>query len=164
MLDKGAIFSGDRIHRYRLWRVWNPERPMVSFVGLNPSTADENVDDPTVRRCIGFALQWKCGGMNMYNIFALRSTDPMELIVNREYAVGPDNDKHLKEIKGKCVVAWGNWGRLHGRSEAVKLILPEAECFGLTKKLEPLHPLYLHHEAALVPWVNNAVTRQERHG
>jgi hypothetical protein len=152
MISKGAIFSPDRKFRYNLWRSWDTSRPVVTFVCLNPSTADENVDDPTVRRCINFALHWKYGGMNMMNTFALRSTDPLELTINKAAALGPENDNYLREIIGPVVVAWGNWGRLYGRSEEMRHILGEASCFGLTKLREPRHPLYLHHSTELIPW------------
>jgi hypothetical protein len=142
--------------------VWNRKRPILNFVGLNPSTADENVDDPTIRRIIGFAVNWKYGGLNMLNIFALRSTDPLGLVANKEASLGPENDTYLKAIAGPCVVGWGNWGRLHGRSEDMRCILPEtAQCFGLTKHWEPRHPLYLHHTAQLVSW-RGALAERER--
>jgi hypothetical protein len=153
MIDKGAMFSPDRKYRYNLWRSWNPSRPVITFVCLNPSTADENVDDRTVVRLIGFALQWKYGGLNLMNLFALRSRDPLELTINEANAVGPDNDRYLRGIAGTCVVAWGNWGRLYGRSEKVKEFLGTAKCFGLTKRQEPSHPLYLHHDTQLIPWL-----------
>ena len=152
MIAKGATFSKDERYRYRLWRVWNPDRPSVTFVMLNPSTADANVDDPTVKRCIGYALNWRYGGVYVLNLFALRSTDPLQLTISREQAIGPNNDDHLKGITGDCVVAWGNWGRVHARSKEVAPWLPNAKCFGLTKAGEPMHPLYLHSTMPLVAW------------
>lgn len=78
-MDKSAIFSDCRIYRYSLSRIWNLTKDFVSFVCLNPSTADERNDDPTVRRCIRYAADWGAGGMVMLNLYAYRSTDPKKL-------------------------------------------------------------------------------------
>ncbi|TMF61888.1 MAG: DUF1643 domain-containing protein, partial [Chloroflexi bacterium] len=69
---RGATFSADRRYRYRLWRRWDGARPVVAFVMLNPSTADARRDDPTIRRCIGFAKSWGFGGVEVVNLFAYR--------------------------------------------------------------------------------------------
>ncbi len=162
MLDKGATFSLDRKYRYRLWRIWNLSRPVVTFVLCNASDADENVDDRTVGRCINFALLWKYGGMNILNAFGLKSKDPLDLTIGKENAIGPENDEYLRKITGACVVGWGNWGRLYGRSEDMRYILPQtAQCFGLTNLWEPRHPLYIHHTAQLVSW-RGALAERER--
>lgn len=150
MMDRGATFSDDRMYRYRLWRVWNPGRPRMTFVMLNPSTADENVDDPTVRRCMDFAMRWGWGSLDVLNIFALRATDPHELMKHSKLAaVGPDNDWHLGNIEGECVVAWGNWGALYDRGDEVRRMLRTARCFGVTGRGEPRHPLYLRNDSEL---------------
>ncbi|GAJ16610.1 unnamed protein product, partial [marine sediment metagenome] len=84
----GAVFADDRTHRLYLWRRWNKQGPWVMFIGLNPSTADERLNDPTVRRCIGFAEKWGYGGMFMCNVFTLISTDPKKLNVETPIAIG----------------------------------------------------------------------------
>ena len=71
--------SDDRRYRYELSRIWDAALPPVLFVGMNPSTADEEQDDPTIRRCIRFARDWGYGGLLMGNLYALRATDPQEL-------------------------------------------------------------------------------------
>src|SRR5262245_38555366 len=91
---RSAVFSPCRKYRYSLTRIWDAERPNVMFVGLNPSTADDQVDDPTVRRCIGFARKWRFGGMIIVNLFAYRSTDPNRLQEILD-PVGPENDEHI---------------------------------------------------------------------
>ena len=150
MMDRGATFSDDRVYRYRLWRIWNPGRPRMTFVMLNPSTADENVDDPTVKRCIDFAMRWGWGSLDVLNIFALRATDPHELMkVSKPTAIGPDNDWHLSHVEGECVAAWGNWGALFDRGDEVRRMLRAARCFGLTGRGEPRHPLYLRNDSEL---------------
>jgi hypothetical protein len=93
-MHHSAISSPCRTYRYSLFRVWNPKFPSVMFVGLNPSTADEQEDDPTVRRCVGFARKWNFGGLILVNLFAYRSTDPAGLL-EAEDPVGPGNDKHI---------------------------------------------------------------------
>ncbi len=75
----GAVFAEERTHRLYLWRRWSTEKPWLMFIGLNPSTADERLNDPTIRRCIGFAERWGYGGMFMCNVFSLVSTDPKKL-------------------------------------------------------------------------------------
>src|SRR5207237_5457574 len=71
----GASFSRDRRYRYRLWRRWDAARPVVAFVMVNPSTADAGRDDPTIRRCIGFARSWGYGRLEVVDLFAYRGTD-----------------------------------------------------------------------------------------
>ncbi|GHX72979.1 hypothetical protein VCSRO16_3593 [Vibrio cholerae] len=69
-----AELSKCRKYRYALWRTWDSDKPFAMFIGLNPSTADEKNDDPTLRRCINFAKSWGYGGVCMANLFAFRAT------------------------------------------------------------------------------------------
>ena len=97
ILYSDAIFSKDRIYRYALYRIWNKHLPKVLFIGLNPSTADETKNDPTIRRCIGYAKKWNYGGFIMGNIFAYRSTNPKKLnLINNP--IGPKNNYWLKKL------------------------------------------------------------------
>jgi hypothetical protein len=91
---RAAVFSRCRTYRYSLIRVWNPDLSRVAFVGLNPSTADEQADDPIVRRCVGFARRWNFGGLMLVNLFAYRSTNPAGLLAADD-PIGPANDKHI---------------------------------------------------------------------
>ena len=93
----GAEFSKDRIHRYALYRVWDESKPLIMLIGLNPSTADENKDDPTIKRCVSFAKHWGYGGLIMVNIFAYRATDPRKMKKATD-PVGPDNDKWIRKL------------------------------------------------------------------
>lgn len=151
---RSAVFSPDRVYRYELWRQWG-ESPIVAFIGLNPSTADETVDDPTIRRCIGFAKSWGCGGLVMLNLFAYRATDPRQLLI-AEDPVGPDNDAHLKSAVARSdmtVAAWGVHGKLQNRGWHVVGMLGEGahlQALGLTKDGYPRHPLYLPSATELV--------------
>ena len=97
ILHSDAFFSKDRIYRYALWRIWDYDLPKVLFIGLNPSTADEFKNDPTIRRCMRYSYDWGYGGYIMGNIFGYRSTDPRNLKKVKD-PIGLDNDFWLKKI------------------------------------------------------------------
>lgn len=97
---KDAILSEDRKYRYILSRTWDETKPTVLFIGLNPSTADENEDDPTIRRCIIFAKSWGYGGLIMANLFAFRTTNPQGLYSEKN-PVGSENDYYIPICKIK---------------------------------------------------------------
>lgn len=142
-----ATFSHDRLYRYSLHRIWSREQPPAMFVGLNPSTADEQTNDPTVRRCIRFARDWGYGGLVMTNLYAWRATDPNGLRVPAD-PVGPGNDAALRELAaaaGIVVCAWGSWdGPDPMRAAIVVDLLPEEiHILGLTRNRQPRHPLYM---------------------
>lgn len=142
---KHAEFSPCRAYRYLLWRRWDANKKQLFFVGLNPSTADELQDDPTIRRVVGYARAWGFGGIIMGNLFALRSTDPAVLDKAPE-PVGPQNDLHLCEQTNLCaltVCGWGNRGLLHDRATEVLQMLREPHYLDLTNAGQPKHPLYL---------------------
>ena len=148
MLEKSAIFSPDRIYRYSLSRTWNIEKPFVAFIGLNPSTADENIDDPTVRRCMGYATDWHFGGMVMLNLFAYRSTDPNQLQKVKD-PIGPENDIYIRfnsKLAGLIIVAWGIRGDYLSRDLVVLNFLKRPYCLALSKNGAPRHPLYLRKD------------------
>lgn len=155
-IDSGATFSDDRSYRYSLWRWWGVGNGQkCCFVMLNPSTADENVLDPTVTRCVGFARDWGFSGIVVANIFALRSTNPKELYKSAD-PVGPRNDEAITGAAlqaARVVCAWGTHGAYRDRGEAVRRLLADFEpkCFGLTGGGHPKHPLYLRRDTELVP-------------
>lgn len=154
-----ATFSTDQRYRYLLSIVWDDALPLCQFVGLNPSTADEMKDDPTVRRCKRFASSFGCGGLIMTNIFAYRATDPKDMIafkmnggnpIGETFAALNVNNQALIETssmaKTKIVIAaWGVHGRMDDRGRQVAaLIGPEKlHCLGTTMGGYPKHPLYL---------------------
>ena len=144
----GATFGPRRRYRYRLWRTWDVAAPRVLFVLLNPSTADEQVNDPTIRRCIGFARRWGFGGVEIVNIFAYRSTDPAALRAIAD-PIGPRNDYHIKAARrraSRCIAAWGNHGSYLDRSAHVLRALHrlgDVDCLCQTKAGQPRHPLYV---------------------
>lgn len=100
--SSGAEFSPCRVWRYALWRRWDfgSRCNMVAFVGLNPSTADESLDDATIRRCINFAKSWGYDGMYMLNAYAFRATDPRDMKAFHE-PIGKDNDCTIARISSE---------------------------------------------------------------
>ena len=144
-IERTALFSECRRYRYTLRRHWSGRRGYAMFVGLNPSTADEERDDPTVRRCIGYAQSWGYSGLCMTNIFAFRATDPTVMLAEPD-PVGPDNDYWLVESARRAaivVAAWGVHGAHRGRHAAVRDLLPSLHLLRLTQQGYPGHPLYL---------------------
>ena len=148
---KSAKLSGCRTWRYALWRTWDRKKPRAVFIGLNPSTADETEDDPTIRRCIGFARAWGCGGIRMVNVFAFRATKPKEL-AKAEDPIGPDNDYWLGVIadvartkEAPVVAAWGAHRIGTDRIKTIRFIFKRniVVCLGRTKDGSPRHPLYV---------------------
>ncbi len=150
----GAIFDLTEQYRYVLWREWDSTMLRVGFVMLNPSQADAIADDPTIRRCIGFARAWGYGALEVVNLFAYRTAFP-KFLRQVSDPVGSDNDLHLEQFArrvDRIVLAWGNWGSLYGRDRAVLEQLMACKslyCFGLTKNQQPRHPLYLKRNATV---------------
>lgn len=157
----GAVFSDDRRHRYTLWRRWNhfgPGERIIAYVGLNPSTADEAKNDPTVKRCVNRAQAAGFDGMVMLNLFGYRATDPREMKDFPE-PVGLHNDDAISavaEIAEKIVCCWGTHGRFKARDESVLgLLRPFSKklcCLGLTVRGQPKHPLYLKSDTPFTPF------------
>lgn len=156
--SSAAIFSPDERFRYVLTREWDPSCEKLVVVGLNPSTATAQLDDPTIRRCIGFAKREGFGGLAMLNLFAYRATDPDRLtraLTCGENIVGELNDSILKlySNEGRIVLAaWGAGGVLCGRGAEVARNLRSAgadvRCLGVTKGSgDPRHPLYVRADA-----------------
>lgn len=142
--SSSAEFSPCGLYRYTLTRQWG-HGEFVMFVGLNPSTADAMIDDPTIRRCIGFAKTWGFAGLLMGNIFAWRATDPRKMLSAAD-PVGPGNDTFLRLMASQAaliVAAWGAHGGHLGRDVAVRAMLPRLHFLRLTKDGHPGHPLYL---------------------
>lgn len=154
-----ARFDPTNTWRYELGRVWDRNRKRLAFLMLNPSTADAEVLDNTVTRCLGFADSWEeYGSLEVGNLFALRSTDPKALRKHPD-PVGPENDSALLGIAERAhliVLAWGNLGTYKGRADDVLLLLRpylgKLHLLELTKEGEPIHPLYVHHETKAKPF------------
>lgn len=142
---KDAIISQCKKYRYTLMRRWDKTKPLVGFIGLNPSTADANQDDPTIRRCRNFSKSWGYGGMIMVNLFAFRATDPKVMKAHDE-PVGDSNDFFLNYVDEQCplvVACWGNHGSHLDRDLAVYNMMSGLDCLKVSKSGQPAHPLYL---------------------
>ncbi len=155
LAEAAASFSPCRTYRYSLWRRWADGGKVCAFIGLNPSTADETQDDPTIRRCVGFAKTWGCNALCMLNLFAFRAADPEDMKRAAD-PVGPENDAYLKRLvvhEGPTVAAWGAHGGHRGRStDVLDMLEYPLFCFGKTKDGKPRHPLYIKADAPLLPF------------
>lgn len=150
---KGADISPFGKYRYNLWRIWDSDKPLMVWILLNPSTADAEKDDPTIRRCINFSRQWGFGGMHVVNLFTLRVTNPQEL-KNSDNPIGDCNNSLLSRYSEWYKVAgWGNGGLLKDRDFQVIKILKHPVhpiyCLGKTELGLPRHPLYVRSDKKL---------------
>ncbi len=165
---KSAVISPCGNFRYRLWRCWDygSTQKMV-FVMLNPSTADAEADDPTIRRCIGFAQKHAFGMLEVINLFAFRATKPVEL-ARLGYQAGPDNDQHIAQAaadaQGICL-AWGAHGSRPAVEARVQQVLPiirrharvPEQCLAITTGGHPAHPLTLSGSCSLQDFTLQAI-------
>ncbi len=159
MTSSGAVIRGH--FRYHLHRRWDTALPVLAFVMLNPSTADESMDDPTIRRCIGFAQTLGFGSVEVVNLFAYRATSPVDL-KRAGWPVGPENDdwikataEHAVETGGAVCCAWGaNAAKLRRPIDVFALLDAagaEPMCLERTSSGAPSHPLYLPGASHLRP-------------
>lgn len=151
-MDKGAKLSKDGLYRYNLWRRWNAQRPTLAVCMLNPSTADAERDDPTIRKLIWWAGLWHYGGIEVVNVCAYRTSEPELLFIAQAQGtdiVGPDNMKAISlAVLGRdCLCAWGtNVRKLDLHMKRVRLSLRRNArglyAVGKTRGGYPVHPLY----------------------
>ncbi len=144
---KKANFSPCRKYRYTLTRTWDKNKGIVAFVGLNPSTADENRDDHTITHCINYAKQWGYGGLVMINLFAFKATAPANMKIADD-PIGQKNDYWLLKIAKEVdliIACWGNPGTFLNRGKDVYNLLKNhnMKCLKINETGEPHHPLYL---------------------
>jgi len=155
-MQGGAIFDVTGNYRYSLWRQWENTAHLV-FIMLNPSTADAQTNDATIRRCVGFAQSWGYGSLEVVNLFALRATQPQHLR-DAVDPIGSACDHYLLAAAAKAeriVVAWGNWGCLHQRDRSVLMLLAPhtpLHCLGTNQTGQPCHPLYIRRTANLTQY------------
>jgi hypothetical protein len=144
-MKKNAILSHDKKYRYQLSRLWDEEKPKVLFIMLNPSTADADIDDPTIRRVVNFSKSWGYGGVFVGNLYAFRSTDPKALR-HTDDPLGPDNIQHIQSLIGlteRVIYAWGNEKK---EPEWLRDLVDTPYCIDISTKGIPKHPLYLKGE------------------
>jgi hypothetical protein len=152
---KGAIIDETGKYRYQLWRIWDESKPLVVFIMLNPSTADADEDDPTIRRCMNYARGWGYGGIKVVNLFAYRATNPTELKIVSD-PIGPLNNQYIFDTVNNSdivIAAWGTHGNLHNRDKKIiRIFEDKLQYLGLTKDGHPKHPLYLKADLKPVKW------------
>ncbi len=159
-----AVYSADLAHRYLLIRRWHPGGPTAVFIMLNPSTATAFADDPTIRRCIGFARRERCHALTLVNLFSARATAPLELLAHP----APNGDRNDEFIEQHCqpgwliIAAWGAHGVIDGRARTVTTQLAgrgiALSCLGRTATGQPRHPLYVRATAPLIPFEARTAT------
>lgn len=161
-IERGAILSDEAEPKYRfvLARRWGPSGRRVNFIMLNPSTADGLIDDPTIRRCMGYARAWGYDGLTVTNLFALRSTNPGRLMRAAD-PIGHKNDEiigHQALAADLVVCAWGSHGNLFNRDRIVRRNLDglglSLHYLKLTDKGAPNHPLYLPSGLTPIRWAS----------
>lgn len=147
-------------YRYKLTRLWGPRTGHVlPIIMLNPSTANHEVDDPTIRKCCVFADRAGFSGIAVYNLFAYRATKPRDLLVAADPR-GPWNHRYLIEAleASKVLVAWGSWGQRSLVAKQVEALLDlydgsaELLCIDTTRNGDPVHPLMQSYDKKLRPW------------
>lgn len=154
-----AELSDDALYRWRLTRIWGSPRRLLTFIMLNPSTADALVDDPTIRRCIGFARAMELDGIRVVNLYAFRATKPADLWTAADPVGGKNNSvlqDALVEAKWADMPVIAAWGA-HARPARVEWLLRQPgasrlSALHVTKAGAPGHPLYLPAAARPNPW------------
>ena len=158
--NTGAIVSKCGQFRYRLWRRWKDGSRVAVFIMLNPSTADGEKDDATIRKCVGFADRMGCNGIEIINLFAYRATKPSDRKA-AGYLVGPDNYSHIRAVlntySDNVICAWGANARCPAGAAQVSSVMQMLSdgffaCYALKKSPDgtPHHPLMLPYSSELV--------------
>ncbi len=158
-LVRSAVLSPCGFYRYRLGRTWDNRLPVLLFIMLNPSTADANVDDATIRVCMGRAMRMDCGGIMVVNLFGYRATSPLDMLVAAD-PIGPSNDVYIEETlaaKPKlAIAAWGVGGNHMDRARKIAdkchAFGVPLHCLGVTKDGSPRHPLRIGYAVSPVLW------------
>ncbi len=159
-IERTAEFDATGCYRYRLDRQWHPTRPAIACIMLNPSRADADGDDPTLRRCTRLAQSWLYGHLMVVNLFAYCTSQPTQLRQVPD-PVGAANDAFIDQVCKTAAhiwLAWGNWGSLYGRDQIVlRRLTPYRDrlyCVGINSTGQPQHPLYVPRTAQLHLWDN----------
>lgn len=161
--DTSCCFSADRAYRYWLTREWfrlsgsEDKNPYLAFIGANPSVADQDHDDATIKRLVSISSHLGYSKMMVVNLFAYRATD-FRVLKQAQYPVGFGNDAAILAVcRGAAAVlaCWGNFGQFRDRGqEVVDLIAPHMDiwAFELNNSGQPHHPLYLKWSNRLLIW------------
>lgn len=167
-IKRTAEISDCGRYRYELTRTWDSDLPVCTFIMLNPSTADAEADDPTIRRCIGFAKREGCGGLRVLNLFAFRATSPDDMKAADD-PIGIGNHGFLGTLSSVSppplvIAAWGTHGHFKSRDCVVlgQLASLPIYCLGKTKAGHPRHPLYVRANHPLLPFNLTAHSEESR--
>lgn len=155
-VQRAATLSSCSMYRYSLRRTWQEGARTVCFIMLNPSTADAEIDDPTIRRCIGFGQSWNFDALEVVNLFALRATKPVALLAASD-PIGPENDEAIVLAASRAeqiICAWGAEPLAVDRTLPVFAMLKRYPlyCVGVTKSCRPKHPLYVRGDQRPILW------------
>ncbi len=159
----GAVISECGQYRYSLDREFKERFDTCLFVMLNPSTADADLDDPTIRRCIRFAKDWGYRKLEVVNLYAFRATDPKQLWQVLD-PIGPENDHHIRTASARAamtIVAWGTNAK-KDRQAAVLRMLTDPHALEVTKHRFPKHPLYIRADVEPFPVAPNPQSAHEQ--
>lgn len=159
-MSSGAEFDSSEVYRYLLWRIWDPSLPIAVFIMCNPSTADADLDDATIRKVAGFCRRWGYGGFKVVNLFAIRSTDPAGIRQHKFPIGGDENDQAIVTAATGAALVVAAWGSIApeylGRAKTVAALLKRTgvvlQCLGMTKDGHPRHPLMLAYTTPLAPF------------
>lgn len=168
-IERSAVISPDHRYRYRLGRRWG-HGSTCAFIGLNPSTADHVLDDPTIRKCITLARAWGHDAIEVVNLFGFRTAYPKELrrahrdSGSLERVVGAENDDHVRYVLSRAariVAAWGRHeiaGETHRDRRVCAIALEHGDvfCLGHTQNGEPRHPLYMPNDTEPQLWLRRS--------
>jgi hypothetical protein len=148
--NSGAWFSRDQKHRLYLWRIWDDTKPFLMVIGLNPSTANADSDDPTIRKLKAIAKHNGFGGFYMTNLFTFISTDPKKLdIINGNHETADQVLNDIRKLAETVLIAWGNFDVM-GRDQEVLRMFPNAVALKTNKNGNPKHPLYCKNDSRFV--------------
>lgn len=153
-MNTGAAFNDERTHRYALWRIWDESKPLVQFIGLNPSRATEHKNDNTIHKILKIAYYNDYGGFYMTNLFSFITPYPEQLETPEANII--DNDEWLYNIRKTCknvVFAWGNFKIAKWRAEMIIERFPGAMVIKQNKNGSPVHPLYQKGTSKLIKFV-----------
>jgi hypothetical protein len=156
-LKREAEIDMSKKYRYLLRRDWDETKPSVLWIMLNPSTADHQVDDPTIKACIRFTKKWEYGSFEVVNLFAYRATNPSELKnLDKDIAIGTESLTYIREALERAdliVAAWGSNGKTHKRNQDDELISLlksyQLKCLHILSDGDPRHPLYVRTDSPL---------------
>ena len=153
IIKKGAVFNSDRTHRYVLWRIWDVKMPKVLFIGLNPSTADEYEDDPTLKRVIQFAKDWGYGGVFMCNVFSFITPYPKELDTTILSLENMTWMNYYRKKSAEVVCAWGAHKEASQNARRLYRYIRKASALQMNRDGSPRHPLYVKAGIKRIPFV-----------